>query len=61
MPGRASVLLDVPRGGRALREALDHPITFVFFMTITVFATAAILRWGFKAANMPGPASIFGG
>lgn len=41
------------------RDSLDHPIPFVFLMTIAVFCTAALLTWGFKAAGWPGPASLF--
>lgn len=44
-----------------MREALDHPILFLVVITVGVAAMSAIFRWGFKAANMPGPASVFGG
>jgi hypothetical protein len=44
-----------------LRDSLDHPIVFVVFVTISVFALAAIIRWAAKAQNMPGLANMFGG
>jgi hypothetical protein len=44
-----------------MREALDHPILFLVVVTVGVAAMMSIFRWGFKAANMPGPASVFGG
>lgn len=45
----------------SVADALDHPIFFAIVMTIVVFSLAAILRWGFKAAHLPGPAAVFGG
>lgn len=44
-----------------MREALDHPIFFLVVVTVGVFAMASVFRWGFKAANLPGPAAVFGG
>lgn len=40
-------------------EALDHPIFFSLVITIVVVAWMAIITWGFKAANLPGPAALF--
>lgn len=40
-------------------DAMDHPIPFVFIMTVAVMCTAAILTFAFKAANLPGPAGLF--
>lgn len=39
-------------------DALDHPIYFTFAITLCVIAWMAILTWGFKAANLPGPAAL---
>jgi hypothetical protein len=47
--------------GEQLLNALDHPVFFAIVMTIVVFSLAAVFSWGFKAANLPGPAAIFGG
>lgn len=44
-----------------MREALDHPIFFVVLMTVAVFCMASIFRWGGKALNVPGVATVFGG
>lgn len=40
-------------------DALDHPIVFVVLMTVAVACTMAIATWGFKSANLPGPAALF--
>jgi len=45
------------RGTEAL-DALDHPVVFVFFITLAVIGMTSILTWGFKRANMPGPAAL---
>lgn len=44
-----------------MRAALDHPVVFLIFVTLGVFALAAVFRWGFKAMNVPGAANLFGG
>lgn len=44
-----------------MTEALDHPIFFVLIMTVAVFCTAAVIRWGLKAGNFGGGAAVFGG
>lgn len=43
----------------AFLDALDHPILFSLIITVLVVAWCAILTWGFKAANLPGPAALF--
>lgn len=45
--------------GAELRDALDHPVFFVFVMTVAVVSLAAIFVWLFKAAGLPGPAALF--
>jgi hypothetical protein len=45
--------------GEQIRDALDHPIFFSFVITLVVVAWMAILTWGFKAMNLPGPAALF--
>ncbi len=40
------------------KDSLDHPVSFVFLMTIAVVCMAAILSWGAKAAGLPGPAGL---
>lgn len=42
-----------------LADALDHPIFFSLAVTLVVVAWMAILTWGAKAANLPGPAALF--
>lgn len=37
---------------------LDHPLLFLFFLLIALKGLEAVLTWGFKAANMPGPAAL---
>jgi len=44
---------------RSLVDTLDHPIPYVLAMTVAIMCMAALLTWGFKAAHMPGPASLF--
>lgn len=40
-------------------DALDHPVFFLFVISIGVACVLAILTWAAKAANLPGPASLF--
>jgi hypothetical protein len=40
-------------------SALDHPIFFSFVVTLCVVGWLALLTWGAKAANLPGPAALF--
>lgn len=44
--------------GNKVLDAMDHPIVFVFFMTLAVLGASALLTWGFKAAGLPGPAAL---
>lgn len=37
---------------------LDHPIVFVFLVTLAVLAMASLITYGAKAANLPGLASL---
>lgn len=37
----------------------DHPVVFLFFTTIAVFALGRLFGAGLRAAGLPGPASIF--
>lgn len=41
-----------------LVDALDHPIFFLLVISIGVVSFLAILSWGAKAANLPGPAML---
>ena len=45
--------------GDELRDALDHPVVFLFVTTVGVVCLAAILVWLFKATGWPGPAALF--
>lgn len=42
----------------ALVEDLDHPIVFVFLVTLAVIAMAALITWGAKALHIPGLAAL---
>lgn len=42
-------------------EAMDHWIIFSFAIALLVAFWFAVLRWAFKAANVPGAANLFGG
>jgi hypothetical protein len=46
------------KGGGKVLDALDHPIVFVFFITLAVLGMSSLLTWGFKAAGLPGPAAL---
>lgn len=39
-------------------DALDHPIVFVFFLTLAVIGMQSVLTWAFKSLNAPGPAAL---
>lgn len=41
-----------------MMEAMDHPIVFAFFMTLSVIGMTSLLTWGFKRAGLPGPAAL---
>lgn len=44
--------------GKKVLDSLDHPIIFIFFVTLAVCGTMSLLTWGFKAAGMAGPAAV---
>jgi hypothetical protein len=46
-------------GKEEILDGLDHPIFFTFVLTMVIVAWMAIITWGFKAANLPGPAALF--
>lgn len=37
---------------------LDHPLLFLFFLLLALKGLEAVITWGFKEANMPGPAAL---
>lgn len=39
----------------------DHPIIFLFVMTVGVFAMAGIISWGLASVGMTGPLGLFKG
>lgn len=40
-------------------DALDHPVIFIFFVTLAVCGMSALLTWGFKTLGWTGPAALF--
>lgn len=40
---------------------LEHPLPFVFFMTLSVLGTMAVGAYLFGRLGMPGPAGFFKG
>ncbi len=38
----------------------DHPLVFLFFLTLALIPIIALIGVGLKAANLPGPAALFG-
>jgi len=42
-----------------IKAELRHPVTFILFTTLAVFATRAILLYAFKRAGWSGPAAFF--
>lgn len=42
-----------------MRDALDHPVMFVLFLTLAVAGMASILTWGAKASGHSGAAVLF--
>lgn len=42
-------------------DDFDHPLPFLFAMTIGVFAMAALISWGLSKAGFTGPLGIFKG
>ena len=41
-------------------ESFDHPIVFLFFLTLALIPTIALVGIGLKYLNLPGPAALFG-
>lgn len=39
----------------------DHPIIFLFVMTVGVFAMAAVISWGLVMLGWTGPLGLFKG
>lgn len=39
-------------------ESLDHPIPFIFFVTLAVLGMSCLLTWGFKSLGWTGPAGL---
>jgi hypothetical protein len=42
-------------------EKLDHPLVFLFTMTIGVFAMAGLISWGLSSVGLTGPLGLFKG
>lgn len=42
----------------ALRDNLDHPVTFVFFAALAISGALAFMTWGAKSSNLPGLAAF---
>lgn len=40
---------------------LDHPLVFLFTMTIGVFAMGGLISWGLNSMGLTGPLGIFKG
>lgn len=40
-------------------DALDHPVFFSLVIALTTVGWLALMTWGAKAANLPGPAALF--
>ena len=38
----------------------DHPIVFLFFLTLALIPIIALVGYGLQKANLSGPASLFG-
>lgn len=41
-----------------LREELDHPLFFLFVITLGVMAMSSLITWGAKAAGLHGVAAV---
>lgn len=39
-------------------DALDHPVLFIFFVTLAVLGMSALMTWGFKTLGWTGPAAL---
>lgn len=42
-------------------ENFDHPIVFLFVITVGVFAMAAVISWGLVTLGWTGPLGLFKG
>jgi hypothetical protein len=42
-------------------EKVDHPLMFLFVVTLGVVAMMSILGWGLSAAHLTGPLGLFKG
>jgi hypothetical protein len=42
-------------------EKLDHPLVFLFVITLGVIAMMAIISWGLSSAHITGPLGLFKG
>lgn len=42
----------------ALRDSMDHPVTFTFFAALAIAGALAFMTWGAKASNLPGLAAF---
>ncbi len=42
-----------------LLDGADHPIVFIFLVSIAVACMLSLMSWGAKAAGWPGPAHLF--
>jgi hypothetical protein len=42
-------------------EDWDHPLMFLFVMTLGVFAMGGLISWGLSSVNLTGPLSLFKG
>lgn len=40
---------------------LDHPLVFLFVMTLGVFAMAGLISWGLSSIGWTGPLGVFKG
>ena len=43
----------------AFRDELDNPLVFILLLTIAVFSTSKVIKWGSINAGHAGAASIF--
>jgi hypothetical protein len=42
-------------------DSFDHPLVFLFVITIGVIAMSSILSWGLSSAHLTGPLGLFKG
>jgi hypothetical protein len=41
-------------------ENIDHPLLFIFFMTLTIFAMRGVLVWAAKSLGITGLVHLLG-